>query len=153
MEALIALAGADGTQIILTTHSPEIVKRLQFENLLLVAGQQASDIRRVRESELPYPSLNEVNFAAFDESSFEYHIELYGYIEANGKFGQYKNGKPTVPYNKENRDGSITPQQLVLTEYSMNQIHHPENSQNARFTEEELRQSIELMRTLIQANP
>lgn len=153
IDALIALAGAAGTQIILTTHSPEIVKRLQFDDLLLVAGQRAADIRRVRESELPYPSLNEVNFAAFDESSFEYHNELYGHIEVNGNLGPYRDGKPTMLYNKEHPNGNITPQQLVLTDYIRHQIHHPENRHNARFTEAELRQSIELMRAFIQANP
>lgn len=151
--ALIALSEAPKTQIILTSHSPEIVKKLKFENLLLIAGQQPEDIRNVQESELPYPSLNEVNFSAFDESSFEYHNELYGFIEAEGKLATFKAGQATMPYNKLRPDGSTSQQQIVLTEYIRHQIHHPENDTNRRFNDQELRQSIEAMRAFIQANP
>lgn len=153
ISALLALSETEGTQIILTSHSPEIVKQLRFENLLLIAGQRPEDIRNVQESELPYPSLNEVNFSAFDESSFEYHNELYGYIEARGILDAYKYGQSTMAYNKLNRDGSTTSQQIVLTEYVRHQIHHPENNTNRRFSTIELRKSIEAMRTFIQANP
>lgn len=150
--ALVALSKAARTQILLTTHSPEIVKKLDFENLLLIAGQQPDDIRNVQASELPYPSLNEVNFSAFDEASFEYHNELYGFIEAEGKLATFKAGQAMLPYSKLNRDGSTTQQQIVLTEYVRHQIHHPENETNRRFTDQELRQSIEAMRNFIQAN-
>ena len=151
--ALITLSKAAETQILLTTHSPEIVKKLEFENLLLIAGQQPDDIRNVQASELPYPSLNEVNFSAFDESSFEYHNELYGFIEAEGKLVMFRAGQATMPYSKLNRDGSITQQQIVLTDYIRHQIHHPENEINRKFTDQELRQSIEALRNFIQANP
>lgn len=150
--ALVALSKAARTQILLTTHSPEIVKKLDFENLLLIAGQQPDDIRNVQASELPYPSLNEVNFSAFDEASFEYHNELYGFIEAEGKLATFKTGQVMLPYSRLNRDGSTTQQQIVLTEYVRHQIHHPENETNRRFTDQELRQSIEAMRNFIQAN-
>jgi hypothetical protein len=151
--ALIALSNAAKTQIFLTTHSPEIVKKLEFENLLLIAGQQPGDIRNVQASELPYPSLNEVNFSAFDESSFEYHNELYGFIEAEGKLMTFRNGQTLMPYKKLNKDGSTMLQQLVLTDYIRHQIHHPENTTNRKFTEQELQQSITVMRNFIQANP
>lgn len=151
--ALVALSEAAGTQILMTTHSPEIVKKLEFENLLLIAGQQPNDIRKIQASELPYPSLNEVNFSAFDESSFEYHNELYGFIEAKGKLATFTKGQAMMPYSKLNKDGSTTQQQKVLTEYIRHQIHHPENETNRRFTDQELRQSIEAMRNFIQANP
>src|SRR5690606_27421408 len=104
------------------------------------------------ESELPYPSLNEVNVAAFGESSFEYHNELYGFIEAQGQLATFKTGQTTMPDNKLNRDGSTTQQQIVLTEYVRHQIHHPENAANPRFTDHLLRQSIESMRAFIQTN-
>lgn len=152
ISALITLSKAPRTQILLTTHSPEIVKSLDFENLLLIAGRQPEDIRNVRKNELPYPSLNEVNFSAFDESSFEYHNELYGFIEAEEKLTAFKTGQSTMPYNKIQKNGSITQQQIVLTEYIRHQIHHPENNSNRRFNHQELRQSITAMRDFIKAN-
>jgi len=150
IDALIALSETDNAQVLLTTHSPEIVKRLRFENILLIAGQDPGQIYQVQEHELPYPSLNEVNYAAFDELSLEYHNELYGYIEAEGALGAYKAGKPTREYNRLNRDGSTSKQTVILTEYIRHQIHHPENDRNVRFTSEELRESIEDMRAFIQ---
>lgn len=153
IDALVALSGVPRTQIILTSHSPEIVKRLKFENILLITGQDSASIRQVQEHELPYPSLNEVNYVAFDEPSFEYHNELYGYIESQGALAAYRAGKPTVAYNRLNRDGTTTPQQILSTEYVRHQIHHPENTSNPRFTDAQLNQSIEDMRAHIQANP
>jgi hypothetical protein len=64
----------------------------------------------------------------------------------------FKTGKVKVPYKKLNRDGSITQSQIVLTEYVRHQIHHPENDINPRFSDHDLRQSIEAMRAFIQAN-
>jgi hypothetical protein len=151
IDALISLSKTDNAQVLLTTHSPEIVKRLSFENILLIAGQEPDQIYQVQEHNLPYPSLNEVNYAAFEELSIEYHNELYGYIEANGSLGVYKSGKPVRDYNKLNRDGSTSRQFIVLTEYIRHQIHHPENDSNVRFTDQELRESINDMRIFIQS--
>ena len=36
-----------------------------------------------------------------------------------------------------------------MTEYIRHQIHHPENHLNARYTKDDLKQSIEDMRTFI----
>jgi hypothetical protein len=150
IDALIALSAADNTQVFVTTHSPEIVKRLRFENILLISGRAPSEILHVREHNLPYPSLNEVNYAAFDETSYEYHNELYGYIEAEGALRAYKQRRPERPYNKVRRDGSVVPQTIILTEYIRHQIHHPENDQNSPFTLDELKESIDAMRAFIQ---
>lgn len=150
-DALIELSKSSNAQVILTTHSPEIVKRLRFEDILLVSDRPTGKVSRILQHELPYPSLNEVNFAAFDEATFEYHNELYGFIEAEGKLVEYRDGKLRRPYNKIRRDGSTEPQQVVLTEYIRHRIHHPENPHNPQFTGEELKESINSMRDFIRA--
>jgi len=152
VDALVSLSNADNTQVFVTTHSPEIVKRLRFENILLISGRAPGEILHVRENNLPYPSLNEVNYAAFDEATYEYHNELYGYIEAEDALVAYKQGKPERAYNRLRRDGSVVQQNIVLTEYVRHQIHHPENDQNVPFTLEELKESIDAMRTFIQSD-
>jgi len=151
LDALVKLSKTGNTQVVLTTHSPEIVKRLKFENLLIISDQQDNKIQKVLENELPYPSLNEVNFAAFGEATEEYHNELYGYIEEIGKLQDYKNGKPQIPYIKTFR-GNTQNINLSLTEYIRHQIHHPENISNIRFTPEQLIESIGLMRSYIQTD-
>jgi len=150
-DALIALSEAENTQVILTTHSPEIVKQLKFENILLVTGDSPNRVSRVQQSELPYPSLNEVNFSAFGEATYEYHNELYGYIEAENRLSDYRTGKPLMAYIQLRKDNSTEERQVVLTEYIRHQIHHPENTHNTRFKPQELAESIQAMRDFIKA--
>src|SRR5690606_31273796 len=95
-------------------------------------------------------SLNEVNYLAFSEITEEYHNELYGFIELEGQLLNYKNEKPTINYLKLLRDGiSTRTEQVVLTEYIRHQIHHPENTNNNRYTFDQLSESISLMRAFI----
>ena len=69
-------------QIILTTHSPVIVKELDYSNLRLIyEDEQGKRILSVEPSVLQYPSLNEVNYVAYGEATEEYHNELYGFLE------------------------------------------------------------------------
>ena len=42
------------------------------------------EILGVLPSQLQYPSLNEVNYIAFNEVTEEYHDELYSFIEFQG---------------------------------------------------------------------
>ena len=115
----------------------------------IITGREPGKIYQVQENELPYPSLNEVNYIAFNELSIEYHNELYSYIEAEDLLSSYKNNKPSRAYIRILRNGQEKQESIVLTEYIRNQIHHPENDRNVRFTDEELKQSIEDMRNFI----
>lgn len=151
INAFLTLSTTPQTQIIITTHSASLVKELKFEHLrLITAPSNIKQIDNVLPNHLPYPSLNEVNFLAFSEVSEEYHNELYGYIELEGQLIDYKNGKTTISYNKQMRDGTVRVEQIILTEYIRHQIHHPENTNNSRYTFEQLDESINLMRTFIQ---
>ena len=148
IDAFIELSKAQHTQIILTTHSPAIVKMLDFEQLKLIKGNQSKEVVDIERHNLPYPSLNEVNFLAFNESDDGYHNELYGYIESEGWLSEFKDGKPTCKYQKQWK-GKISQQQIILSEYIRHQIHHPENGLNERFTGIELGRSINDMRVFI----
>lgn len=149
IEAFIELSRAERTQIILTTHSPAIVKMLDFEHLQLIKDGEEKEIINVERGNLPYPSLNEVNYLAFGESNDEYHNELYGFIESEEMLTTYKTGKPTMMYKRQLRNGGIREEQKILSEYIRHQIHHPENTENTRFTNSQLQQSIEEMRVFI----
>ena len=148
IDAFIELSKGRHTQIILTTHSPAIVKMLDFEHLKLIRGIQSKEVMNIERHNLPYPSLNEVNFLAFSESDDGYHNELYGYIESEGWLTEFKSSKPTRGYQKESK-GKVSVLQIALSEYIRHQIHHPENTLNQRFTTAELGQSIIDMRTFI----
>lgn len=153
VEAFKDLAEAGNTQVILTTHSPYVVKQLQFANLRLIKNnsENCKEILGVLPGQLKYPSLNEVNYVAFGEATEEYHDELYSFIEFKGWKNNYISGKPTKLYKRQLKDRALINEQKVLTEYIRHQIHHPENRANARFTREELKESIDLMREFIQS--
>lgn len=85
----------------------------------------------------------------FPEISEGYHDELYGYLEEQGWLNEYKQGKTTVSYKKINTNGTTREQQICMTEYIRHQIHHPENTYNARFNDLQLRRSIEDMRAFV----
>ena len=152
IEAFKTLASNEATQVILTTHSSVIVKQLDFSNLRLISNTENShkEILSVLPGQLNYPSLNEVNYVAFGEATEEYHDELYSYIEFQGWKNAYIAGKPTRLYKRQRNNGTLIDEQKVLTEYIRHQIHHPENRANVRYSREELKESIDLMRDFIQ---
>jgi len=155
IKAFLDLANTANTQVIITTHSAALVKELEFPHLRLVKSDStAKTIENVLPNRLPYPSLNEVNFLAFSEITEEYHNELYGYIELESEMTNYRNGKATIPYNKLRRDGvTFVVENIVFTDYIRHQIHHPENTNNSRYTNQQLSDSIDLMRDFIMTLP
>ena len=154
MEALCSLANRDHIQIIITTHSPYLVKQLDYAQLRLVSENGGvKEITQVDVAKMPYKTLNEVNYLAFGEVSEEYHDELYGCLEYRGDLQAFLNTQPTQIYNKVDKHGAIVQEQLCKTKIIRHQIHHPENHNNTRYTKEELKRSIELMRQYLIANP
>ncbi len=152
IKAFKSLSESPYTQIIITTHSATLVKELEFEHLRLVSTNGNSKIvDMVNPGHLPYPSLNEVNFLAFSEVTEEYHNELYGFIEAEGKLQDYKIGKPIIDYTKQLKNGGTKIEQIILTEYIRHQIHHPENKHNPKYTNSQHSESIDNMRKFIQS--
>lgn len=152
-EALIALSEAKNTQVIFTTHSGVIVKKLRYDDIRLISVNEdgSKRISSIKSGLLGYPSMNEVNYTAFGEVTEEYHDELYGYIESNNLMAAYKNGKTERPYVRVLRGGGIRRETRTLTGYIRDVMHHPENTHNAKYTDAELRHSIEDMRAFISA--
>lgn len=147
------LSQIDGVQVLMTTHSSTIVKGLNFNDLRLISKNDDNNrcIEAVIPNQLPYPSLNEINYIAFRELTEEYHNELYGYIEGEELLPEYKAGKATMSYNMVRR-GTTQVKYITLTEYIRHQIHHPENTCNDRYTFEQLEESVDLMRNFILEN-
>lgn len=62
VDALKTLSANSGVQVIITTHSSDIVKQLDFKQLKVVCESNGcKTIKNVQKNSLPYPSLNEVN--------------------------------------------------------------------------------------------
>lgn len=164
IDALVQLSNRPNVQVVLTTHSSYIVKHLKKEQLRLIKNTDAGKvIEPVHNGLLPYVSLNEINCLAFGDYSFEYHNELYGYIQSkainedvnNAKEGPFENwlvgkglSQPKMWIREKNGTAQL-PQPSTLQTYIRNTIHHPENKRNVVFTDNELKQSIKEMEALI----
>lgn len=135
MDALKTLSGRNHIQIIVTTHSPYLVKQLEYSQLRLVDND--TNVKRAKPvdtASMPYVSLNEVNFLAFGEVSEEYHDELYGHLEYRGDISTYFATQPKENYQRILRDGTPKTEQKCKTEVIRHQIYHPENTLNARYS-------------------
>jgi predicted ATP-dependent endonuclease of OLD family len=152
INAFLDLSKTLNTQVIITSHSAALVKELEYTHLRLVKSEgSVKTIEKVLPNRLPYPSLNELNFLAFSEITEEYHNELYGFIELEDEMENYRNGKPKMLYKRLKTDKvSIAVLNVTLSDYIRHQIHHPENTKNIRYTFQELKDSVELMRSFIQ---
>jgi hypothetical protein len=113
---------------------------------LIQNNEKGKIIQNVSESTLTYPSLNEINYVAFAEVTEEYHNELYGFLEFNEYLVRFKENKETILYKNKKYQKIY---KYTLTEYIRHQIHHPENDMNEKYTNEQLADSISLMRTFI----
>ncbi len=153
MDALIKLSKLKNTQIIITTHSGVVVKKLDYENLRLVLNNTDGEkcVECVKKGMLLYPSLNEINYTSFDEITDEYHNELFGFIIEQGWLPEYESGKETRPYIRLNKDGSTKNETKTLSHYIRDVYHHPENTNNKKYTDEELSYSIIEMREFIKS--
>lgn len=150
IDAFSKLSKQENTQIILTTHSPPIVKMMDFSNLRLVEKVDKLKVRRIEKNTLPFPSLNEVNFLAFGESDENYHNELYGFIEGEKWLSEFEgNNLQKISYTRKNKNGEEKTEDIILSEYIRHQIHHPENDLNERYSDKELQNSIKEMREFI----
>ena len=150
INAFKEISSIAGNQVIITTHSPVIVKSLDMDSIRLVLEHEdhAKRVLLADSSVLQYLSLNEVSFIAFGEASEEYHDELYGFIEHHQWKNELVNTQTETnrPYVNLKKNKTC---ELCLTEFIRHQIHHPENNKNIHYTREELEDSINRMRNFI----
>lgn len=165
IEALKSLARSENSQVIITTHSSEIVKNLDFNNLLLITKDENNNpkINRFEPNCLPYPSLNEANYNAFEDISEEFHNELYGYLQSKAidedaintseqnfeSWLETKGVTLTKTWTRILKRGGTRDDLCTLHTYIRNSIHHPENTYNSGYSKEELKDSIKAMIEII----
>ena len=149
--ALKELSVQPHTQILLTTHSAVLVKKLDFNNIRLLNKNDLGEtkITKVEQSALNYPSLNEVNYLAYDEITEEYHNELYGHLEEFKLLSAYEEFQSDIPKLKYFNTNNKRTYDSMLSRYIRDQIHHPENQVNVRFSQDQLKQSTIMMRNFI----
>ena len=78
-------------QVILTTHSGDILMQLDFENIIMLSGDKKKEITSIEPDQLCYKSLNEIDYIAFDNPTSAYHDELYSHLESKNLINGYLN--------------------------------------------------------------
>ena len=175
-ETIKALSEQTNYQVIITTHSPYIVKELAKNDILPIVVKREesapeSKISKLDECVLPYVSMSEINYIAFEEPSVEYHQELFAFLQGGEKTVDQVDAMFEKEYNwfqVDNKgklvikDGSPIEKKHSLPYCVRNQINHPLDDDisntkqhdaylnNKRFANPNLiRESIEIMRNAI----
>lgn len=140
-------------QIFISTHSPYIVKKsLNGNRNNFQLTRKENDLVTVTKAETTKifgdksPTWGEINYFAYALVTIEFHNELYGFLEANKKSELY--GLKKTKTWKDARPGKGE-EVVSLQTYVRHSIHHPENTLNEPFAEEELKRSIEEMLALL----
>ncbi len=143
-------------QIFIATHSEYIVKEAllnRTSDLVIVLTEVAGNIevkKIVAPSVLPSITSAETNYLAFDITSTDYHIELYGWLQQKESKEKVKLCDTFIKdhslYNNtihgKTSSHNKTTYETICT-FIRNAIDHP--NQSRTYTEEELRISTELL--------
>lgn len=170
LDALEKISGK--SQIFIITHSPYLLKKYKQETHSMNIFSKYEGLNKIEAGEefdlfgSSSPSWGEINYYAFGVLSVEFHNELYGFIQAKAiledekyckskDFDEYlfdKSGKAIKidqKYKHLKADKTIIEYDTTLPTKIRNIIHHPENTNNTKFTNEELKNSIESLISLL----
>lgn len=160
---------SDGTQkaqMFFATHSEYVLKEAlkDQDNTLVIVLKDVSGIINKHEVRMPLvlPTItaSEINYAAFDIPSVDYHIALYGAIQSKynkhsiSSCDQFIHTQCSPYYDATRHELSTNydrQQYYTLPTMIRNHIDHPDNPYN--YTAEQLTISIELMRDILQNVP
>lgn len=136
-------SNSNGNILFFATHSNYLIDKLNLDRNFKVEKVKNSytDITRITKKTSTYA---EVNYEVFGINNSDYHNELYGYIESEGKtkLTSLEKSKNWIDSrNKKEKDVS-------LSEFIRHSIHHPENTLNKKFTDIELKESIEILKKI-----
>ena len=103
------------------------------------------------------PSWSEINYHAFDMPTVELHNELFGFIQEQNSINKImgtgsmdahlssRGLQQSKSWVKQSGGVAQPSQSVTLPTYVRNSIHHPENPHNPRYSDTELKESIEFM--------
>lgn len=129
--------------VIFATHSNYMIDKDNMDRSYRVTkhGNLKTKIEKIKSASSSYA---EVNYEVFDIISSDYHNELYGYLEDVDR--SKLDGIPQIKTWHNSRTGVTGP--VSICTYIRHSIHHPENTLNPKYTQEELAESIKILRDL-----
>lgn len=161
---LFTVNSVQTVQMIIATHSEYVIRSAlqDRENVLIIV--LSDDNGRIVSKKITAPNIltcitaAETNYIAFNIASVDYHIELYACLQAkSGKYNiaecdQYIASQiqfyDATKHEKIDHQCHRHKQYQTLPTYIRNAIDHPDSGK--KYTEEELKRSIELLIDLCQ---
>lgn len=137
-------------QVILTTHSPILVKQIMYNDCIKsIVINKDKTISSINDLKLSYLSSNEINYIAFGLATEEYHNELYEELkDINGSSLSYKDFDNSYFINSKGEQKNYSwkshPNEVSLHTFIRNQIHHRADNGQANY--DDLKKSIDFMR-------
>jgi predicted ATP-dependent endonuclease of OLD family len=144
-DELIKITRNDENNIVIfATHSNYMIDKEHIERCFRVS-KQSNRKTKLEKFQTGQKSYAEVNYEVFDIASSDYHNELYGYLLEDVDKTKLDGLDKKKKWKNKKTNGT---EDVSLATYIRHSIHHPENTLNAKFTLEELRESIEKLREL-----
>lgn len=141
LRELINISSNDKKNIVFfATHSNYLIDKNFLDRNYKVVKLE-NKCTAINQIERKSTSYAEVNYDIFGIVTNDYHNELYGYIEAEDKTKLQSLTKDKKWFNSKTQKGS----DVSSSEYIRHSIHHPENELNKKFTDKELKKSIDIL--------
>ncbi len=158
LKELVKIASNNKTNnlVLFATHSNYMIDKDDLSRNFKVIKTN-NDKTKIERFDSKISSYASVNYEVFEIPTSDYHNELYGLLqEREGKFTEKEfeeflvlNGlNAKEKYIKVGQDGVLKECKVTLPTKIRNQIHHPENTHNKRYSDEDLRASIEMLKRL-----
>jgi hypothetical protein len=144
LEELVKITQNKNNNILFfATHSNYLIDKVNLDRNYKVIKENnlKTSINKIEKKTSTY---SEVNYEIFGILNNDYHNELYGYIESEdkSKLGGLKKNKKWID-SRDKREKDVS-----LAEYIRHSIHHPENTLNKKYTETELKNSIQELKSI-----
>ena len=128
--------------VFFATHSNYMIDKTNIDRCYKITKKKnATVMDKIKKTNTSY---SEANFEIFDIITSDYHNELYGYLEDvdKTKLNAVEKNKKWI------NEKSGKTEDVSLPTYIRHSIHHPENTSNKKFTDSELKKSIQILREI-----
>ncbi len=141
---LIKISQNENNNIVFfATHSNYMIDKSNIDRCYKVFKKENSktELEIIEKTNTSY---SEVNYKIFEIATNDYHNELYGYLEDIDVSKLNSLEKNKIWINEKTGKS----EQVSLAKYIRHSIHHPENTSNIKFSEDELKKSIDILQKL-----
>lgn len=144
LEELVKITQNKNNNILFfATHSNYLIDKVNLDRNYKVIKENnlKTSINKIEKKTSTY---SEVNYEIFGILNNDYHNELYGFIEFvdNSKLVALKQTKDWINLKTKKTE------RVSLSKYIRHSIHHPENTLNKKYTETELKNSIQELKSI-----